>query len=280
MTRLTFYPQPVAESGPVSYECARQWCHNVSPDRYCAECSPRLGMVRHGYTLRDLDLLTHGALKADRLMALDYADRKDIAWSAIAEYLCAAEKAPTRIELIQVGWQAIYRTVREGYRQRGSRDGDVSLDGAPTMSRFAQYWQPGLNLSLEERVVERVAVAQIFAELSDTDRDALDALALADDYAKAADLLGCNYKAAVARINTARKHVRALWHEWETPRPVTRTDRRVASHTAELATHCGNDHEWTPENTRMANTMKNGKPHRRRFCRQCERDRYVRRAAS
>jgi hypothetical protein len=237
-------------------------------------------MVRHGYTLRDLDQLTNGALKADRIMALDYDDRRDIAWSAIAENLCTAEKAPTRVELIQVGWKAIYKTVRDGYRQRGGRDGDVSLDGAPTAPRFAQYWQPGQNLSLEDRVVERVAVAQIFAVLSDTDRDALAALALADDYAKAAELLGIKYGAAVGRISTARKHVRALWHEYETPRPVTRTDRRVGSHTAELATHCGNGHEWTPENSRPATTMKNGKPNHRRFCRQCERDRYARRTAA
>lgn len=277
MTQLTYYPDPVAETGPVTYECAAPGCANTGPDKHCPSCSARLGLVRHGYTLADLTQLTHGALKADRLMALDYADRSDIAWSAIAERVCTAEIAPTRIELIQVGWQAIARTVRDGLRERGYRDGQGYADG-PTAPRFLAYWS-GSNVStLEEKVVERFAVEQVLSTLGEIYRDAITALAMADDYQRGADLLGISYTAFVARVNVARKAIYALWHEGETPYRPRKTDRRVASHTQALATHCGNGHEWTQENTRMGSSGSGVRL--RRFCRQCERDRTARRAGA
>jgi hypothetical protein len=236
--------------------------------------------VAHGYTLADLDQLTRGALKADRLVALDYADRRDIACSAIAEHLCAAEEAPSRIELIQVGWQAIARTVRDGYRARGYQDGDYGLDGAPSMPRFMRFWGSGVTSSHEDGVVERVAVGQVLRTLPDIYRDAIVALAVGDDYMRAAELLGISYKALVARIGVARRSLLELWHEGETPHRTKRVDRRVEVHGQELATQCGNGHDWTPENTRIRHRMVRGKPKRGRVCQACERARSRRRAGA
>jgi hypothetical protein len=140
-----------------------------------------------------------------------------------------------------------------------------------------QFWSSGVTPSPEDRVVDRLAVDQVLASLKHTYRDAITALALADDYAKGAELLGLNYTAFTARLSIARRQILTLWHEGETPHRVRRTDRRVESHTGELATHCGNGHEWTPENTRWAQTMQRGKPKRRRFCRRCEHERAIRR---
>lgn len=57
-----------------------------------------------------------------------------------------------------------------------------------------------------------------------------------------------------------------------------RTDRRVGAHDKELATHCSNGHEWTPENTHIRRRTLRGKPHTSRVCKACERDRSAARA--
>lgn len=235
--------------------------------------------VRHGYTMLDLHRLARAAVRADRSMALDVADARDIAWSAIAEHLCSVEDHPHHNELVQVGWQAIYRTVREGYRGRGYSDGNYGVDGAPTMPRFVQFWGSAVTPSPEESIVEHIAVRQVMAKLKPIDRDAVVALAVHDDYVRAADALGLNYTALTVRLSAARKRALGLWHEGETPYRPRRTDRRVESHITPLATLCGQGHEWTPENTRIRHRTMRGKPKRERVCRQCERERTMRRYA-
>lgn len=278
MTRLTFYPAPVAGPGPVSYECAGDGCTTISPDKFCPACASRLGVVRHGYTLVDLEQLTRGALVSDRTMALGYDERREVAYSAIAEYLCAAVSAPSRSELIQAGWKAIARTVKDGYRSRGYPDGAFGADG-PTMPRFGIYWGTRIVHSHEPRIVENVAVGQVLAELTPALNDAITALAIAEDYTKAAALLGISNSAFKVRISVARKQLLALWHDWETPHQGAR--RRDDRATRELAAVCGGGHEWTPENTRIQHRMKNGKRKSQRICRDCERERAsTRRAAA
>jgi len=231
--------------------------------------------VAHGYTINDVYQVTAAACIADRTMALDYADKHDIAWSAIAEHLCTAEQPPHRQELVRIGWQAIYRTVRDAYRQRGYSDGNFG--DVATMPRFVMFWGPNVTPSHEDRVIESMAVHQVVDTLTPTYRDALVALAVSDDYMLGAARLGISYEAFVARIGTARKKLLALWHQGETPYRPRRTDRRVEAHGRELATHCGNGHEWTPENTITRMTLNRGKRSRRRFCRACDRDRAARR---
>jgi hypothetical protein len=235
--------------------------------------------VAHGYTLKDIHQVTGAACIADRTMALDYADKRDIAWSAIAEHLCTVEEPPHRQELVRIGWQAIYRTVRDSYRQRGYSDGNYA-DGEATMPRFVMFWGSTVTPSHEDRVIESMAVHQVVDVLTPTYRDALVALAVADDYMLGAARLGISYEAFVARIGTARKRILGLWHEGETPHRPRRTDRRVEVHGRELATHCGNGHEWTPDNTLTSHGMRRGKPFTRRFCRACDRERSQRRRAA
>lgn len=237
-----------------------------------------LAEVRHGYTLHDLDQITRAAVIADRSMASNIEDRKDIAWSAIAEHLCLSEDPPARHELIRVGWQAIYREARTAFRDRGRPDKAWSSDEYESRPRFAQYWRDmQVTPSHESRVVESIAVWQVLEPLADTYRGAVVALAAMDDYVQAANLLGINYKAFVARIGTARKTVLRLWHEGETPRRTRTTDRRVGSYSTEKATHCSAGHEWTPENTHVRNRILRGKRHTSRACKACERERSARR---
>ncbi|MER7126670.1 hypothetical protein [Micrococcus luteus] len=268
MTQLTYYPprdnQETVPAVPaeVHYDTPR-----------------RLMEVKYGYTLHDLDQMTRAAMIADRSLAMDYADRRDIAWSAIAEALCAAPHWPARHDLIRAGWQAIYRAVREEYRQHGYA-GRAWHNGHASAPHFAQYWYAPVQPGHEERIVERLAVDQVLATLTPPYRDAMTALAAADDYMGAAALLGIKYDALVARVGKARRTVLGLWHEGETPRRVRRTDRRVGVHGAELATHCAHGHEWTPENTKIRYGTSHGKRQRRRTCWTCERERGARRTAA
>jgi hypothetical protein len=232
--------------------------------------------VKYGYTLRDLEQMTHAAMKADRSMAMDYADRRDIAWSAIAEELCAAPHWPKRSTLIQAGWQAIYKAVREEYRQHGYADREWG-NGHASAPRFMKYWFPSVTHSHEDRIVERLAVGQVVDILTPIYRDAVVALAVHDDYRLAAEALGIKPKAFQARIDTARQRMLARWFQGETPRKVRQTDRRVEVHGQELATHCKSDHEWTPENTLIRSRIVRGKLRKSRVCRACEHDRSVER---
>lgn len=228
--------------------------------------------VKHGYTLRDLHQMTAAAMAADRSMAMDYTDRRDIAWSAIAEALCEAPHWPKRSTLIQAGWQAIYRAVREEYRQHGYADRD-RYAGYATAPRYLKYWRSGPVPSHEDRIVERIAAAQVLATLTPANRDAIIALAAHGDYQAAANSLGINLKAFNARIAAARRRLLARWHEGETPRKERRTDRRVEAHGRPLATRCGRGHEWTPENTRTRQEWRSGRLRTSRECRACGRER-------
>lgn len=235
--------------------------------------------LRHGYTLADLHQMTVAAVKADRLLAMGYSERWDIAWEAIVLELFEAEHWPRRESLVQAGWKAIYRHIRDGLRQRGWSDDRDWSSADPTMPRFVQFWGSGVTPSHEDRVVERVAVYQAIDKVTGPYREAVVALAVADDYRAAAGLLGITDKALTTRLVTARRRFLAAWHEGETPHRPRRTDRRVGVHGKDLATHCSAGHEWSPENTRTSRETVRGKGKTRRTCRACERDRHAGRRA-
>jgi DNA-directed RNA polymerase specialized sigma24 family protein len=271
MVQRTYYPPREDDDTPTKhYQCAREGCKAVSEDRYCRRCSRRLGLVRHGITLADLDGMARAAVVADRLLAMPSDERYAIAWSAIAEAVCAAETTPDRRWLVQTGWQAIARHVRDGLRQRGYADGERWSSEQPTMARFVRFWGRGVAPSPEDDVVDRIAVMQVMAVLGEPYYDAVLALAVHDDYAAAAAALGVRYSTLTVRLSTARRHLLKYWHQGETPHLVRRTDRRVEVRNVELATHCSAGHEWTPENTRFRNDMVRGRVKRSRACRACE----------
>lgn len=231
------------------------------------------GIVAHGYTMRDLDRLAASACVYDRSMASDAATRYGVAWSAIAEALCVAEEPPARHELLAVGWQAIYAEVRQMRHMFGHRDKDGTNEVASSQ-RFRQYWTLPPERP-DEGITERMAVPQILAVLKEHERAAVIALAVHDDYQKAADSLGINYKAFVARMGSARKTFRAHWYAPETAPPIKGTDRRIGSRNTPLATHCRGGkgpHEMTGDNVYRRPNPKPGK-RGERVCRACESER-------
>lgn len=226
--------------------------------------------VAHGYTMRDLDKLAASACTYDRSMASDATTRYDIAWSAIAEALCLADEPPQWHDLFTVGWRAIYAEVREMRHLFGQRDKDGTNEVASS-PRFRQYWTlpPAYP---EDGLIERLAVPQVLARLTDAERAAVIALAVHDDYQAAADTLGIKYAAMTARIGSARRRFRAHWYAPEAAPPVKGTDRRVGSRTQTLRTHCPNGHELTGDNVYRRPNPKPGRRGERR-CRACEKDR-------
>lgn len=220
-----------------------------------------------GYTLHDLHQFARSATRADRALAADYATRYGLAWSGIVDVLIDATDRPEPAALVRAGWQAIYRDARTSRRGHGYQD-----DGT-IAPRFTTYWGHRVAPSPEGRIVDRMAVQQVIAALPDRHRDAIAALAVADNYQAAADLMDVSYPAAKRRIAVARHAALALWHDGETPHQRPGSDRRVASYSASLATHCRLGHEYTPENTRWGLQRRGATRSRRRWCRTCERQR-------
>lgn len=236
--------------------------------------------VRHGYTMHDLHSMTKQAVRADRSLASDADTRYNTAWSAIALALCEADDIPDRHDLVTIGWQAIYREVKEmrGLFGFKDRDGTTEVASAP---RYVQYWTvPPLHP--DDDYAERVAVHQIVDTLPDTYRDAVIALAVHDDYQLAADSLGLKYSAFTFRMTVARKQFRELWFAPETAPPIKTTDRRIGSYAKPLSQFCrdgAGPHEMTPENTQWRAPRKPGR-RLTRVCRACEQERGRKRVAA
>lgn len=183
--------------------------------------------LRHGYTLDSLTRMAHFAARHCKPWhrGIELSARYEVAWSAIAEYLYAAEERPTSADLVRAAWEAIRH-------QADSRRQFLGLahDGPDGPGRnFERYWRAvaGPADGPEERLIERLALAQIWPHLTQANRDALTALAVHGDYQRAAVALGISYKAFVSRISEGRRQFLALWHDGETPsRPWVR-DRRA-----------------------------------------------------
>lgn len=236
--------------------------------------------IRHGYTMRDLDSMAKQACRADRSLASDADTRYNAAWSAIALALCETNEPPERHDLVTVGWQAIYREVKEmrGIFGFKDRDGTTEVASAP---RYVQYWTVP-PLRPDEEYAERIAVHQIMPAIPETYRDAVVALAVHDDYQLAADSLGLKYSAFTFRMTVARKRFRALWFAPETAPPIRGTDRRVGSYAKPLSQFCrdgAGPHEMTPENTQWRAPRKPGR-RSMRVCRACEQKRGQKRWAA
>jgi len=184
--------------------------------------------LRHGYTLASIRELTLIAVHCELFYrARDYHERVDIAWPAIAEHLYASEQQPSRSDLIHAGMSAIASLFVSEARSHGinvSQRGRTAVPG----TNFQKYWHLSTRPAngLEERIVERVALTQIWATLSPRFRDAFTALAVHDDYGRAAAAVGKTAAQYNSQLSYARRVFLALWHEHETPSRPWGHDRR------------------------------------------------------
>lgn len=180
--------------------------------------------LRFGFTLADLNRLATSATSHAGTYASDGADRYQAAWSAIAEHLYAADQPPTERDLWHAGRDAIWAAIRDNQRTHGA----PRAGGGGDMPQFVRYWfdHATVTPSCEERVVERLALAQIWPQLTDGHRAALAAYAAVGSMDGAASALGVSPTALSARLQRARRRCADLWHEHETASRNRRRDFR------------------------------------------------------
>ncbi|WP_194821284.1 hypothetical protein [Micromonospora sp. S-DT3-3-22] len=180
--------------------------------------------LRHGYNLADLHEIARHAVATDwSHHAADYHDRYDIAWSAVAEHLYAADN-PTRQDLLRYARYVLHAATQDDMRHRG-----VSHHTNDTAVNAVRYWAlRQVTHTHEDRVVDSLGLWQIWSCMRDADRQTLLALAAHEDYAKAADALGMRYYTFCAAVRRARQRFLVLWHDGEQPSTLWGRDRRAA----------------------------------------------------
>jgi DNA-directed RNA polymerase specialized sigma24 family protein len=218
--------QPVPEAASGHQDHSRPAGHE---SRACPEApgTPAGTELRHGYTLDSLTRMAHFAARRRKPWhrGVELSARYEVAWAAIAEHLYAAEEPPTSADLVRAAWEAI-RHHADSRRQFLGR----AHDGPDGPGRnFERYWRAiaGPADGPEERLIERLALAQIWPHLTPANRDALTALAVHDDYRDAAAALGIPYSTFKSRISEGRRQFLALWHDGETPSRPWARDRRA-----------------------------------------------------
>lgn len=183
--------------------------------------------LRHGYNLADLHQLATRAMWRVWGVTIDQRARYEMAWSAIAEAIYAApdDQPPHPVDLIHAGQDAISSHMRDEARHHGL---DKS-NGYQIRHGFVCYWELPIRHagSPEPGVVDKTALWQIWAELSDTHRQALLALASAGTHQAAAESLGIPYRRFKQHLGDARRRFLAFWHEGEQPSRIWGSDQRV-----------------------------------------------------
>lgn len=172
--------------------------------------------VKHGYTVRDLDRLARFAVRIANLHSLPAHDRYDEALSAIGLHLAAADQPPTERELKAAGARAINDLHdREDKHHGANRRRHLGRGDVP---RFQAYWALTKSTpSFEDRVVDRVALAQIWPALSPMQKATLTAYAEHEDHTAAMEAAGASPSTYKTHIKRGRDKVFALWHEGEAP---------------------------------------------------------------
>lgn len=174
--------------------------------------------VRYGYTLTDLDRLARSSASTAWAGGLDYTDKYDAAWHAIAELLYTADERPSGWALKVAGTNAITALAQNEGRHHGY-DRHHPENGAGGRPYFQRYWTLAgrATPSPEDKVVERIALLQIWPTLTGMQRQALLALAVHEDHQQAAAAIGKTPGTYRVHVKDARARFRALWHEGETP---------------------------------------------------------------
>lgn len=226
----------------------------------------------HGYSMQAIHDLAVLAIRCGRGSSsdIDWSERVAAAASAIAIALCEAGEPPTEKDLMRCAWQASDRVIADwlhshGVDNRAHRRGEQR-------EHFALYWASEPRDSAETRVVETLALEQIWAQLPATGQEALTALALHGTYDAAAQSLGLSYFGLCSRLNRTRAVALRLWHEGETPPPWRGHDQRVRSYSKPLTDTYPCGHPRSGENTRRETRMVRGTPRYTDRCRTCRQD--------
>jgi uncharacterized protein (DUF433 family) len=185
--------------------------------------------LRHGYTLAELnDLAVRAARRGRFNQSSNLGDRVNAAWSAMAEHLYSSPTAPEVGDLIYVGWHAIGQMAHKDWQFIGR---DTHDRYAGTRHNFVRYWwtEASPTSGHEERLIDRVALWQIWDRMRPVHKEVLSALSVHEDYRRAAEALGKSPKTFAAQVAQARAAFLLLWHEGEAPSRPWGIDRRKSA---------------------------------------------------
>lgn len=258
MTQRTYYE----DDGPVW-----EWWSSpeIEPDQ-----DPYSVEVRAGFTMRDLHTATNIAMSRNvGWRCLGHADRYQAAWDGAITVLYSDPPPEKITDLVIGGLQGLTSATRAQLRHHGVSTVDRSRVGP----RFATYWTVATDTA-EERLVEAVALAQVWLALEETDRDTLAAKALIPHQAQASEALGVRPQTFSKRLKRARKNALELLFG-EEPAPLHLLSDTSRKHHRDKATHCGRGHEWTPDNTQWSRSSRPGGA-KQRLCRACKKFRAAR----
>lgn len=193
---------------------------------------------------------------------------------------------------------AVLELIANAYNSGGDlTDRDLTLAAKRAVHRLGDEHQKdrGLNArkfwdithtapSPEGRVVERLALREVFDVQPAANQELLLTLACHGSATAAARHLGLPVKAMYKRLAKARQAFIETWFDWECPPPLAPVPRARGQR---LATHCGRGHEFTPENTghSRSHVRKKGQQQRHqprvtnRWCRTCAKENNDRAAA-
>jgi hypothetical protein len=182
-------------------------------------------LVAHGYTAADMYDIARYAVLTDRVRAsVLFDDRIEAAWSAIAGVLMESDEPPRRHELVFLAREASNEVTGANMRHHGI-DKRAATFGEQRLN-FDRYWFRFPGSTLEDRVVDEVAVGQIWPTIRLDQQQALLALSVHEDYAVAAKTLGLNYNTFCQRVRKARLAFFRHWHEGEAPSDMWGRDKR------------------------------------------------------
>jgi hypothetical protein len=175
----------------------------------------------HGYTVARVRTLCLGVVKRQPWYygaeVASHQERVEVAWHAIIEHLYASDWPPSPVELMQAASRAINHDMQKAQQFFGRNTHDRSVT---TVTRgFERYWRSAARItpSPENKITERVALAQIWPKLSPLHQTVLAALATHGEPGQAAASLGISRKLFYARLSDARKAFLQHWHEGESP---------------------------------------------------------------
>ena len=186
--------------------------------------------LRHGYTVAQVRSLSLGLVKRQTWHeSVSFDQRLEVAWHAIIEHIYTSEQPPGHNEVMQAASRAVNMDVQQT-RQFHGRNTHHRYPGA-TIKGFERYWWFTANTTPgpENRVTDRVALAQIWPRLHPMHQTVLAALATHNDHGRAAASLGISRHLFTARLSDARQAFLRLWHEGEPPSRVWRTNKTTAA---------------------------------------------------
>lgn len=134
-----------------------------------------------------------------------------VALGAIAIKAAECKRELTKREMTQAAFQA---TAEEANKVKSMRGQTQRGEPAP---RFAAYWHgnPRLASPFEERVLERLALWQVWACLDERTRNILIAYAVAETPPGRARLAGYSPASWTTVLGRAREQARQLWYDHE-----------------------------------------------------------------